>query len=153
MGLHRRASLNAIGAPGYNAPTGEGSISGQIATGAPGIGMPALGVTGAKSYVRRATRTTASLLGGVYPNGQATSYYWQYGKTSAYGSKSAAVTIAAGTAPVSASAVLQALQPGTTYHYRLVATNASGTSDGYDYTLTTTGHAVMARAKHTARKR
>ncbi len=146
-------SLNVIGAPGYNAPTGEGSISGQVATGAPGIGMPALGVTDAKSYVRRAARTTANLLGGVYPNGRATSYYWQYGKTSAYGLKSAAVTIAAGATPVSASAALKALQPGTTYHYRLVATNASGTSYGYDYTLTTTGHAGVARAKHTARKR
>jgi hypothetical protein len=41
------------------------------------------------------------------------------------------------TAPVSVTGALASLAPATTYHYRLVATNASGTSYGYDFTLGT----------------
>ena len=35
------------------------------------------------------------------------------------------------------SASLSGLQPGITYHYRLTATNASGTTNGSDQTFTT----------------
>ena len=120
---------------GWNGPGGAGSISGEVVQGAPGIGGP--DVNGATTYTESVSATAAALLGGVYPNGEITSYSWQYGKTAAYGSQTAAVTVPAGASVVSVTGALAALAPSTTYHYRLVATNASGTSYGYDFTLTT----------------
>ena len=122
---------------GYDGPTGEGSISGDVATGAPGIGGPPTGSGTDDTYVKATSGLTASLAGGVYPNGLDTTYYWQYGTTTAYGSQTAPVGVGAGTLPTSASATLTGLTPATSYHYRLVATNAVGTIYGYDYTLTT----------------
>ena len=43
-----------------------------------------------------------------------------------------------GTAPTAPVSTVSGLQPGTTYHYRLVASNIAGTTDGYDYTAQTT---------------
>lgn len=132
---------------GYDGPTGAGSISGQIVTGAPGIGLPAFGPADNKTYTRRVTRTGALLLGGVYPNGQPTTYYWQYGPSTTYGFRTRSFSAGAGTAPVAAGAHLVRLEPGTRYHYRLVATNASGSAYGYDSSFVTGGHARAASAR------
>src|SRR5205807_1430698 len=42
-----------------------------------------------------------------------------------------------GAAPVAVSAAVAALGANTTYHFRIVATNAGGTSQGADQTFTT----------------
>ena len=115
---------------GYDGPTGTGSISGAVAHGAPGIGGP----TFSSGYLKAASPTSLTLLGGVYPNSLDTTYYWQYGPTSAYGQQSAPVDIGAGQAPVTVTDTLPGLITGTTYHARLVATNSAGTSYGYDFT-------------------
>src|SRR6185437_3935203 len=81
--------------------------------------------------------TTAALIGGVYPNGLSTTYYWQYGTSTAYGQQTSPQSVGSGTAPLTAQASLTGLSPGVTYHYRLVATNSDGTDYGYDDTLTT----------------
>ena len=60
------------------------------------------------------------------PNGQTSTWYFEYGKTTGYGTKSATVNAGAGTNDVAATVALTALAANTTYHYRLVATNASG---------------------------
>jgi hypothetical protein len=120
---------------GYDGPTGAGSISGAIVAGAPGIGGPDVGVGG--SYVQSVTPTGATLLGGVYPNGEATSYWWEYGTTTAYGQTTAPVPVGAGVLPVSVPGALTGLDPSTTYHYRLVASNSFGTTYGFDFTLAT----------------
>jgi hypothetical protein len=83
------------------------------------------------------TLTTATLTGTVNPEGQATSYYFQYGTTTAYASQTAMTDAGSGTTPVNASAAVSSLTPATTYHYRLVATNGSGTTLGADRTFTT----------------
>jgi hypothetical protein len=140
-------------AEGYDGPTGAGSISGQIATGAPGVGLPSFGSAEDKTYTRRITNTAAYLQGGVYPNGEATSYYWQYGTTTSYGAKTKALSAGSGSAAIAISSQLAQLKPGTKYHYRLVATNSSGTQYGYDVSFTTTGHAKIAKAKRTRAKR
>jgi subtilase family serine protease len=132
---------------GYSGPTGAGSISGQVTTGAPGIGEPALGQAESKTYVQRVTDTGAYLLGGVYPNGEETSYYWQYGPTRSYGYQSKTRSAGSGSDPVATSGRLVKLAPGTTYHYRLVAVNASGTTYGYDYTLRTAPAIRSARVR------
>jgi subtilase family serine protease len=120
---------------GYDGPTGAGSISGAVITGAPGIGGP-----GAKgSYTQDVTATSAQLQGGVYPNGLDTSVWWEYGPTGAYGQRTAPTDLGAGQAPVMASATLTGLALTSSYHYRLVAQNSLGRTYGYDYTLQTTG--------------
>jgi hypothetical protein len=92
--------------------------------------------TGAASSI---TSTGASLAGTVTPLGAPTSYAFQYGLTSAYGSvtSSQAHILAAGDKPVAVSSSVSGLRPGTLYHYRIVAANASGTTAGGDRTFTT----------------
>ena len=119
--------------PGYDGPTGVGSISGAVINGAPGIAGPGTNAT----YQQTVTATAAQLQGGVYPNGADTTYWWEYGTTTAYGQQTTANDIGSGTAPVSVTDSLAGLSPGATYHYRLVATNSFGTEYGYDYTFTT----------------
>ena len=123
--------------PGYDGPTGIGSISGAVVTGAPGIGGPSFGYGVGNTYADGVGATTATLSGGVYPNGLDTTYYWQYGPTTDYGAQTQPVDIGAGRAAVQVPGALSGLVPGVTYHCRLVAHNADGTAYGYDSTLTT----------------
>ncbi|MCX6874729.1 MAG: immunoglobulin domain-containing protein [Verrucomicrobia bacterium] len=84
------------------------------------------------------TTTTATLNGTVNPNGLATSARFEYGPTSAYGSK-LRVTLApdSGLVTQMVSLSLSGLLPGTTYHYRLTATSDIGTTLGADLTFST----------------
>ncbi len=132
--------------PGYDGPTGVGSISGAVTTGAPGISGP--GTNG--TYALSTTATGAQLSGGVYPNGIDTTYWWEYGPTTAYGQQTPATDIGSGTAPVAVSDSLTGLSPGTTYHYRLVAQNQTGTEYGYDFTLTTPASSTTSPTQGTA---
>jgi hypothetical protein len=75
---------------------------------------------------------SATLTGTVDPDGHATSYVFQYGRTATYGSTTSATAAGAGVGPVPASLRVKRLKPKTTYHYRLVATNSSGTEIGVD---------------------
>jgi len=83
------------------------------------------------------TRTTATIPGSVDPNGAATTYHVEYGTTDAYGLQTAAAGAGAGTAPVAVSVALTGLTANTTYHYRLVATNAAGIGRSANRTLRT----------------
>jgi hypothetical protein len=91
-------------------------------------------ITGPVSSVGT-TRATAN--GTVNPNGQATSWHFEYGTTTGYGKKTATTSAGSGTANVHVSAALAALTPATTYHYRLVAVNAAATRRGADGIFTT----------------
>ncbi len=119
--------------PGYDGPTGIGSISGAVVAGAPGIGGPTYGGT----YTQSLGAATATLGGGVYPNGLDTTYYWQYGTTASYGAQTGPIDVGSGQAPVAVTGALSGLAPGTVYHYRLVAQNSRGVAYGYDSELTT----------------
>ena len=83
--------------------------------------------------------TSATINGTVNPNGLATTYQFEWGLTTAYGSKvpATAKAVGSGTTEVTVSEPLTGLTPGTTYHRRLVATNAGGTTYGGDRTFTT----------------
>lgn len=81
--------------------------------------------------------TSATLEGQVSPNGTPTSYYFQYGTTTAYGSQTPTAGPLKGNASKSVSADVSGLRPSTGYHYRLVATSADGTSLGKDAAFTT----------------
>ena len=81
--------------------------------------------------------TTATLNGDVNPNGGETKAYFEYGTTVAYGSKTAEVNVGSGSSPVERSQAVSGLSPNTIYHYRIVATNPSGTALGGDRTFAT----------------
>ncbi len=85
----------------------------------------------------KVTITTATLTGKVNPNGAPTTYFFQYGTNTAYGSRTPDAGVATGTAAVGATAAITGLGPNTKYHYRLVAHNSVGTTIGGDRTFTT----------------
>lgn len=74
----------------------------------------------------------------VNPDGAATTAYFQYGTTAAYGQETSEQNLGAATTNVAVSASLSGLAYGTTYHFRLVARNASGhTGHGNDQSFVT----------------
>jgi hypothetical protein len=94
--------------------------------------------------------TTATATGTVNPNGQATTWYVEYGTSTSYGSKTANVNAGSGTANAAVSASLTGLTAGTTYHYRVVATNSSGTARGADGIFTTSAGPVAVTGSATS---
>jgi hypothetical protein len=78
----------------------------------------------------------------VNPEGLPTTYTVEYGTSEAYGSTTVAASVGTGTEFRNITNTLGAssgnvLQPDTTYHFRVVATNADGTRYGSDVTFTT----------------
>ncbi len=90
--------------------------------------------TGAANHV---TPTTATITGTVNANGKATTYHFEWGTSTAYGRSTGSASAGSGTTDQSVSAALSGLVPNTTYHYRLVATNSSGTAVGADRSFKT----------------
>lgn len=77
------------------------------------------------------------LNGTVNPEGNDSTWYFQYGTTAGYGSQSTGGTVSGSSAATPVSDQLSNLQPDTTYHYQLLATNAAGTNTTTDGTFTT----------------
>jgi hypothetical protein len=98
--------------------------------------VPPLINTGAAQSVGT---TTATVTGRVDPNGTPTSWRFEYGTTTAYGSVTALQT-ATGEIEIDVQAALAGLTPSTTYHYRI----AAGDLRGVDRTFTTTAPAGPA---------
>ena len=94
---------------------------------------PPVATTGGTSAI---TSSGASVGGTVDPNGKATTFRFEFGTSTAYGSEVTG-TAGSGSTPVSVVGALTGLSPSTTYHYRLVATNADGSAAGGDATFTT----------------
>ena len=95
--------------------------------------VPAV-ATGAASSV---TYNSAVVSASVNPNNSATVVYFQYGTTNKYGAQSAPTEIAAGAKAVPIAITLSGLTAATIYHYRIVATNTSGTALGADRAVAT----------------
>jgi hypothetical protein len=88
---------------------------------------------------------SAHLIGSVNPNGAATNYHFDYvdqatfavsNFNNAASTPSTAAGSGSGNHP--AAATISSLKPNTTYHYRLVAVNGSGTTNGTPEVFTTT---------------
>jgi len=83
------------------------------------------------------TQQSVTLLGKVNPSGARTTYVFQFGPTTRYGGVTPTGVATAGAGTLNVTGALAALAPFTTYHYRLVAKNANGTTRGKDRTFTT----------------
>jgi streptogramin lyase len=85
------------------------------------------------------TKETATLNATVNPNGLETEYRFEYGTTTTYGTSVPVPDKSAGSGSsgVEVSEGISGLKASTTYHFRVVATNAEGTSFGKDETFTT----------------
>ena len=76
------------------------------------------------------------------PNGLSTTWWFEYGTSTAYGTKTASHSAGSGTSAQTVSAGITKLKAGTTYHFRLVAQNSSGRVFGADRLFTTVGAAA-----------
>ncbi|HEU4701677.1 MAG TPA: fibronectin type III domain-containing protein [Conexibacter sp.] len=94
---------------------------------------PTVSTVGAASIGQAA----ATLRADVNPHGKATTYAFQWGTSTAYGSQTPARSAGSGTAAKRVSFRLTGLTPGVRYHYRVVASNADGTSTGSDRSFKT----------------
>lgn len=110
---------------------------GALALAAPSAALAALapGVsTGGASSV---TFSSAILAGSVNPHAEITNYVFQYGTTTGYGGQTPLAPAGNGTISIRLTQGVAGLQPGTTYHYRIVAVSSAGTSNGKDRTFKT----------------
>jgi plastocyanin len=79
---------------------------------------------------------SATLNASLNPHGLATSFHFQYGRTTAYGLTTAPRNETGNTLR-NVTANIGSLTASTTYHFRIVASNADGTRMGADRVLTT----------------
>jgi Ca2+-binding RTX toxin-like protein len=81
----------------------------------------------------------------VSPRGLATTAWFEYGRTSSYGQRTAAIRVGSGVRDQTIQAQLENLTPGVRYHFRLVARSEAGTATGVDKSFSTPSGAVRGR--------
>jgi hypothetical protein len=105
---------------------------------------------------------SALLQGTVNPRSRPTTYWFEVGTTLAYGTTTTSASAGKGDKPVAVTSTIAGLQPATTYHARVVASNDRGVTQGEDVTFTTlgglrprpgAGMTPGAAARHRARAR
>ena len=106
-----------------------------------GAGAPAATTSAATNVAA----TSATLNGTVSPNGNQTTYYFQYGTTTSYGSQTPTAGPVKGNNDKAVKADVAGLAPSTPYHFRLVATSSTGTVNGADITFTTAAPGATTR--------
>jgi hypothetical protein len=100
---------------------------------APGDQAPAVKST---TY-RDLTSRTVTLATQVDPNRQATTVRFEYGRSTSYGAFTDRVDAGSGDSYGPVSIPLAGLRPNTRYHFRAVATNATGSTRSADRTFVT----------------
>lgn len=113
--------------------TGQGAEDeGQLTTPGPTL---------ASQWTASADESSAVVDAEINPNGSPTGYFMQYGLSAGYGAQTPGVALGAGTGVQRVAIHLQGLQPGSTYHYRVVAVGEAGGESvevaGQDETFTT----------------
>jgi hypothetical protein len=101
------------------------------------LSLQTLGPVIKDSWSEGVTFTEAILKAQVNPAGLPSTFHFEYGTTTSYGQSTAEKALGSDEADHTVGAFLEGLQPATTYHYRVVATNSIGTAEGPDHTFTT----------------
>jgi hypothetical protein len=122
-GTDYQVRLVATNATGTTQDTGDLRFTTAAALPAP------TAITGSAT---RVGRQRALAHGVVNPRGSATSYFFQYGTTSRYGGTTPRQVAGSGTTDQPVTTWLTGLRRHTTYHVRVVAVNAQGTTYGAD---------------------
>ncbi|HEU5062663.1 MAG TPA: PASTA domain-containing protein [Solirubrobacterales bacterium] len=102
---------------------GEPSIE---PTGASGVVTKVAAATAATSAASALKSTSAILNGVVNPNLSATTFRFEYGTTTAYGSQTPAAAVGSDSSNHPVAQIIGGLKPNTTYHFRVVATDGIG---------------------------
>ena len=79
----------------------------------------------------------ATLNGTVNPDAAASGYYFDYGLTTNYGAATPTSQLVADTNAIAVSIPVSGLLENTLYHFRIVATNSGGVTEGADLSFTT----------------
>ncbi|HEY3772760.1 MAG TPA: fibronectin type III domain-containing protein [Solirubrobacteraceae bacterium] len=116
------------------AVSAAGSAVGADVTFTTGGSPPSIVTTGAAVSVGT---EKAGVTGTIVPNDASTTWYVQYGLTTAYGVQTYPQTLVAGSVPDPVGATLTGLAPSTLFHYRIVAFHGAVTSFGADGTFFT----------------
>jgi hypothetical protein len=147
------AGIVAIGASALSAAPGSATVVCPSGIKPPSPYCTNVQPTATTNAATNVTGTKATLNGVVSPNvagGDPTSYFFKYGKTTAYGSQTPTGTVGAcpaGITPPSpycstptsqpVSADIANLTPCTNYHFQLFASNPDGSASGGDKTFRT----------------
>jgi hypothetical protein len=91
-------------------------------------------VTGGASKV---DMSSALVTAQVNPDGQATTYYFQFGTTTSYGLQTPPASLGSEISNIAVQGDLEGLLSNTGYHYRIVAQSKGGVSYGADRTVKT----------------
>ncbi|MGZ4257252.1 MAG: beta strand repeat-containing protein [Gaiellaceae bacterium] len=94
---------------------------------------------------------TAVLYGRVTTNGTPTTWYFEYGPTTAYGQQTPAMWLGATSTGVQVFTPVSLKPPQKTWHFRLVATNGAGTSIGADQPFSTPLQMSLHTVRHARR--
>lgn len=108
------------------------AVASFLVVAAPAAANPPAGGT----QLANTTETTATLSAHLYSDDGSVTYYFEYGTTTAYGTRTADVTASPG-GGTQYQEVVGGLSPSTTYHYRVRARNSSGELVGDDSAFTT----------------
>lgn len=93
--------------------------------------------------------TSATLNGGVNPNGKWTTYKFEYGTTTAYGKATSVKALTVGGVEQPVAEPITGLLAKTTYHYRVWASSVNGVTLGVDKTFTTGKYPVVTATSAT----
>ncbi len=98
------------------------------------------------------TQTVATISAQVDPHGLTTTYHFEYGTSTSYGTSVPVPdgNLSATNEDQEVSAELSGLQVGATYHYRVIAVNSLGTAYGPDNTFATIPPALIDGASATS---
>jgi hypothetical protein len=126
--LHRFRILTARGFGNADVPSPEGTFVTDSIT-------PTVSTSRPSGH----TDSSALLAGSVNPNGSATTYRFEWGKTTGYGKVAPFPDRTAGSGGIAVDVIqpIGGLEPASTYHYRLCAENAFGVSCGGDQAFST----------------
>ncbi len=95
--------------------------------------LPAASTGGVSSL----TPSSAVLHGSLDAKSQPTNYVFQYGTTKSYGAQTPLAPGGQAPSTIQVSQAIGGLQANTTYHYRILATSASGSTTGVDRSFKT----------------